>query len=158
MFLPSSSSATSRTVEWSRGWPLTAKLRQLQPYIAVNSPGYLIAGAAALDLMGYKRSPDRDKAARAWEDFVAANVGRFEQAGLPLSATQSIGYWDHMLAHGHVAHHEDSTGFRVENLTDEQYAGLIDLVESYFALGYEYFTPGALKPEDQARLTARFGP
>ena len=89
---------------------------------------------------------------------MAANVGRFEQAGLPLSATQAIGHWDDLLAHGHAAHHEDPTRFRVENLTAEQYARLVDLVESYFAAGYEYFTPGALKAEDQARLTARFGP
>ncbi|HKY47759.1 MAG TPA: hypothetical protein VJQ79_07245 [Acidimicrobiia bacterium] len=70
-------------------------------------------------LMGYQRSPDRDKAARAWTDFVAANAGRFQQAGLPRSARQSIGHWDDLLAHGHLTHNVDPTNFSVESLTTQ---------------------------------------
>ena len=33
----------------------------------------------------------------------------------------------------------------------------VDLVESYFLAGYEYFAPAALKAEDQGRLSKRFG-
>jgi hypothetical protein len=33
----------------------------------------------------------------------------------------------------------------------------VDLVESYFLAGYEYFTPTPLRLEDQSRLTSRFG-
>ncbi|CAN5890948.1 hypothetical protein BH24GEM1_BH24GEM1_13260 [soil metagenome] len=31
----------------------------------------------------------------------------------------------------------------MSRLTDGQYTVLVDLVESYFLVGYEYFTPGA---------------
>jgi hypothetical protein len=33
---------------------------------------------------------------------------------------------------------------------------LKELVGNYFQAGYEFFTPLALKPEDQAALRARF--
>ena len=87
---------------------------------------------------------------------MAANRARFQTAGLPVLAAQSVAHWDDLLQHGHFAYHPDPSHFRVDQLTTEQYAALVGLVESYFVVGYEYFTPVALKIEDQVRLNGRF--
>ena len=106
--------------------------------------------------MSYRRSPAKARAEREWAGFVAANLKRFEAAGLPLLAAQTVAHWDDLLMHGYFDHHDDPAGFRIETLTQEQYAGFVGLVESYFLAGYEYFTPIALKVEDQGRLASRF--
>lgn len=106
--------------------------------------------------MGLRRSADQSRARRQWAGFVAANLERFQTAGLPLLATQSVAHWDDLLLHGHFDYHEDPSHFRVDQLTTDQYDALVGLVESYFVVGYEYFTPLALKIEDQARLSSRF--
>ena len=106
--------------------------------------------------MDFRRSPDRMRAELEWAGFVAANLERFQAAGLPLLATQSVEHWDDLLRHGCFDHHEDPSHFRIGQLTADQYGVLVDLVESYFVGGYEYFTPLALRSEDQARLGSRF--
>jgi hypothetical protein len=68
-----------------------------------------------------------------------------------------VGHWDDLLMHGKFAQHEDPSHFAIGSLTDDQYSVFVDLVESYFLAGYEYFAPTALKLEDQARLTSQFG-
>lgn len=78
-------------------------------------------------------------------------------AGLPPHATQSVDHWDDLLMHGRFDHHEDPSHFEIGRLTEDQYATLVDVVESYFLAGYEYFTPMALKIEDRNRLASRFG-
>ena len=107
--------------------------------------------------MGTRRSPRQARAARDWAAFVAANVTRFQAAGLPVLASRSVGHWDDLLLHGRFAHHADPTAFELGTLRADQYATLVDLAESYFAAGYEYFTPTGLKPEDRDRLGGRFG-
>ena|SRR5688572_19212984 len=107
--------------------------------------------------MGYRRSSAQTKAERAWAGFVDANLKRLEAAGLPLLASRSVDHWDRLLMQGHFDHHEDPSHFQIESLTDDQYSVFVDLVESYFLAGYEYFTPLALKIEDQDRLGSRFG-
>ena len=92
-----------------------------------------------------------------WGEFVAANLERLQSAGLPPLATRSVEHWDDLLRHGRFEHHEDPAHFEMSRLTDGQYTVLVDLVESYFLAGYEYFTPGALKADDQGRLGSRFG-
>ena len=106
--------------------------------------------------MGYRRSPERSSATRQWASFVAANLGRFHAAGLPLLATKSVEHWDDLLMHGRFDHHVNPAHFEIRQLTHDQYAVLVDLTESYFAAGYEYFTPSALKAEDQDRLRSQF--
>jgi hypothetical protein len=59
--------------------------------------------------------------------------------------------------HGRFAHHEDPSHFSLGSPSADQYAVLVDLVRSYFLAGYEYYTPTALKLEDQDRLTSRLG-
>jgi hypothetical protein len=107
--------------------------------------------------MGFRQSPDQTRAARDWAAFVAANGPRLQAAGLPPFATQTVTHWDDLLMHGHFAHHEDPSRFSISSLSADQYTVLVDLVESYFLAGYEYFTPTALRVEDQDRLTSRFG-
>ena len=121
-----------------------------------NSAGQDHAGNG-LGEMGFRRSSKRTSATREWARFVAANRERFQAAGLPVSATRSIDQWDDLLMHGRFDHHVDPAHFEVRELSPDQYAVLVDLTESYFAAGYEYFTPSALKEEDQDRLRSRFG-
>ena len=103
-----------------------------------------------------RHSPERKRAGRDWTGFVAGNLQRLEAAGLPRLATQSVSHWDDLLMHGHFKHHADPSSFAIGSLTDEQYSVFVDLVESYFLEGYEYFTPTALKLEDRSRLASRF--
>jgi hypothetical protein len=107
--------------------------------------------------MGFRRSSKRTRAIREWARFVAANRERFDAAGLPVSATQSIEHWDDLLMHGRFDRHVDPAHFQIRELSPDQYAVLVDLTDSYFAAGYEYFTPSALKEGDQDRLRSRFG-
>jgi hypothetical protein len=107
--------------------------------------------------MGHRRSSEETRAKREWAGFVDANLKRLRAAGLPLLASQSVDHWDDLLLHGHFDHHADPSHFKIESLTDDQYTAFVDLVESYFLAGYEYFTPIALKIEDQGRLGSRFG-
>jgi hypothetical protein len=107
--------------------------------------------------MSLRRSPERAGAERDWAGFVAANRARLQAAGLPPLATQTVAHWDDLLTHGHFAQHEDPSGFSIGSLSARQYSVLVDLVESYFLAGYEYFAPTALKVEDLDRLTSRFG-
>ena len=106
--------------------------------------------------MSHRQSPEKARAEREWAKFVAANLRRFAAAGLPTLATETVGHWDELLMHGCFDHHADPTQFKIHDLTDEQYAELVDLVESYFLAGYEYFRPVALKVEDQSRLECQF--
>ena len=106
--------------------------------------------------MGYRRSKENAEAARNWSTFVARNRRVVEAAGLPQAVTESINHWDDFLMHGYLDHHDDPAGFTVDQLSDEQYAALLQFVESYFAGGYEYFTPVVLRDEDRHRLEMRY--
>ena len=106
--------------------------------------------------MGYRRSTENVEAARNWSTFVARNRRVIESAGLPHVATESIDNWDDFLMHGYLDHHHDPTGFTVDQLSDEQYGALQQLVESYFVSGYEYFTPMALRDDDLQVFDMRF--
>lgn len=104
--------------------------------------------------MGFRRSPDRLAAARDWQHFLSANARVLGATGLPSAATASIENWDDFLLHGFLA--SDPGAFSVEQLTPAQYESLKELVGNYFHAGYEFYTPSALKPEDQAALRDRF--
>ena len=67
----------------------------------------------------------------------------------------SVGHFDDFLSHGRE-HHLDLGHFRVESLTGAQYDALVTLAESYFAAGYEWFTPVALQPAERDALAKRF--
>ena len=102
--------------------------------------------------MGFHRSPDRLAAAHAWSRFVEHNAHVIAAAGLPPAVTASIDEWDAFLTHGSIA----DVPITVDQLTSEQYASLLVLTESYFAAGYEFYMPSALRLEDQEQLRARF--
>ena len=106
--------------------------------------------------MGYRRSKENVEAARNWSTFVARNRRVVEAVGLPQVVTESINHWDDFLMHGYLDHHDDPTGFTVDQLSEEQYTALLQFVDSYFASGYEYFTPVALRDEDRRRLEMRY--
>ena len=107
--------------------------------------------------MGYRRSKQKVEAARAWNTFVARNNDLIYLAGLPESVIKSIDHWDDFLMHGYLDHHEDPSGFRVDQLSEQQYGALLQVVESYFVSGYEYFEPVAVRREDSRALNDRFG-
>jgi hypothetical protein len=104
--------------------------------------------------MGFHRSPDRLAASREWLRFVERNAQTIAAAGLPSTVMANITDWDDVLVRGSLTH--DPTGFTIDQLTSDQYAALVGLVESYFAAGYEFFAPSALRSDDQERLRARF--
>ena len=104
--------------------------------------------------MGFRRSPGRIAAARDWQHFVSANAHALDATGLPPAVTTSIENWDDFLKHGFLV--SDPGAFAVEQLTPLQYESLKELVGNYFHAGYEFYTPLALKPDEQAALRARF--
>jgi hypothetical protein len=108
--------------------------------------------------MGYRRSKARIAAARAWASFVARNAPVIRQAGLPEAVLASLACWEDFLVRGQLECSPDRAGFLVTQLSETQYGALTQLVDSYFAAGYEYFLPLALRSEDQQVLTARYGP
>jgi len=108
--------------------------------------------------VGFSRWKHRSQAARAWAAFIDRNTSAVRAAGLPEAVTASVARWDDFLMHGRLEHHDDPTAFAIDQLSESQYAALTLLVESYFVAGYEFFTPEALRIEDQRALRARFGP
>jgi hypothetical protein len=106
--------------------------------------------------MGYRRSKENVESARNWSTFVARNRSAVETVGLPQVVTESIDHWDDFLMHGYLDHHDDPTGFTVDQLSEEQYTALLQFVDGYFASGYEYFTPVALRDEDRRRVEIRY--
>lgn len=105
--------------------------------------------------MGFHRSPDRLAAAETWRRFVERNAAVRSAAGLPPAVTESVAAWDDFLMHGYLA--GDPGGFAVDQLTPAQYSSLVELASNYFAAGYEFYMPSALRPEDQKALRTRFG-
>ena len=85
-------------------------------------------------------------AAREWQRFLSANARAVGATRLPPAITSSIENWDDFLMHGSI-----------DQLTPSQYESLVELAGNYFHAGYEFYTPLALKPDDQAALGARFG-
>jgi hypothetical protein len=77
-------------------------------------------------------------------------------AGIPAAIFGSIGRFDDFLRRGHADHDTDPSEFRVDSLTPAQYDALVTVTESYFAAGYEWFTPSALRTTDQDSLRMRF--
>ncbi len=106
--------------------------------------------------MGYRRSKRKVEAAGGWTTFVARNKNLIYAAGLPEPVTKSIDHWDDFLMHGYLDHHEDPHGFSVDQLSEQQYGAVLQLVESYFVSGYEYFEPVALRSEDSRALNDQF--
>jgi hypothetical protein len=91
----------------------------------------------------------------AWRRFVERNAAVVAATGLPPLATASVAEWDHFLIHGYVA--RDPGGFAVDQLSPAQYASPVELTANYFTAGYEFYTPIALRVDDQTALRARFG-
>ena len=106
--------------------------------------------------MTYRKSPQKAAAKREWDRFVRSNQPVIASTGLPDSILSSIDHFDNFLSHVCLDHHIDSSNFRVEALNSTQYDALVTLTESYFAAGYEWFTPVALRAADQDNLAKRF--
>lgn len=106
--------------------------------------------------MGYRSSKDRIGAASDWAAFLNANAKIIEAAGLPPEITGSIEVWDDFLRRGHGDRDHHAAGGGVDQLGDAQYAALAQVVDSYFARGYEYFSPAVLRADDLHRLDMRY--
>jgi hypothetical protein len=104
--------------------------------------------------MGFRRSPEAVAAARTWKEFVSRNAALVDATGLPPAALATVVDWDDFLTHGYVV--GDPARFAVEQLSPAQYDALVQLAAHYFGAGYEYYTPIALRPDDQAALRDRF--
>ena len=106
--------------------------------------------------MTYRKSPQKAAARLAWDRFVSNNHPVIASTGLPDSIFSSVDHFDNFLSHGCLDHHFDPSSVRVEALNSAQYDALVTLTESYFAAGYEWFTPVALRAADQDSLAKRF--
>lgn len=106
--------------------------------------------------MTYRKSPQKIASSRAWDSFVTSNEPIIAATGIPESVFRSVDRFDDFLSHGSLEHHTDPSNSRVEALSGDQYSALVTLVESYFAAGYEWFTPAVLRPVDQDALARRF--
>jgi hypothetical protein len=106
--------------------------------------------------MTYRKSPRKAAARREWDRFVSSNQPVIASTGLPDSVFRSVDRFDSFLAHGWLDHHLDPGSVRVEALDSAQYDALVTLTESYFAAGYEWFSPAALRAADQDNLARRF--
>ena len=106
--------------------------------------------------MGHRRSSESTERDRRWRAFVVAQASLVRAAGLPEAVMASQARWDDFLMHGYLDHHDDPGGFSVAELNGPAYGALRELVGAYFATGGGFFTPFALRPEDQAALRARF--
>ena len=106
--------------------------------------------------MGFRRSKDRIGATSDWASFVDANRVVIEAAGLPAHLIESIAAWDDFLRHGRVDRGRVAAGYRADQLGDAQYAALLQVVDSYYAHGYEYFSPAVLRAADLQRLDMRY--
>jgi hypothetical protein len=106
--------------------------------------------------MTYRKSPRKAAAKRQWDRFVTSNQPVIAASGLPAEVVSSIDAFDAFLCRGYLEYGRDPSEFRVESLTPAQYDALVTLTESYFATGYEWFTPLALRPTDQDTLRMRF--
>ena len=107
--------------------------------------------------MTYRKSPHKAAARSAWNEFVTGNQPIIAATGMPDTIFSSIDHFDDFLSHGCLTHHVDPGDFRIDALSDAQYDALVTFVESYFAAGYEWFTPAALHPADRDVLASRFG-
>ena len=106
--------------------------------------------------MTYSKSPRKAAAKREWDRFVRNNQPMMMASGIPAAVFGSIDRFDDFLCRGYADHHIDASEFRVSSLTPSQYDALVTLTESYFAAGYEWFTPLALRPTEQDALRMRF--
>jgi hypothetical protein len=106
--------------------------------------------------MTYRRSPREAAAKREWTRFVESNHTLIAATGMPAAVMNSPGHFDDLLAYGRLDHPVDPSRFVIDALTTSQYEALVTLTECYFAAGYEWFTPAALRPDDQERLRMRF--
>ena len=106
--------------------------------------------------MTFRRSPQKSAAKRQWDRFVSNNQPTIIASGIPAAIFVSIDHFGEFLCRGYVDHYIDPSEFRVDSLNPTQYNALVTLTESYFAAGYEWFTPFALRPADQDTLRMRF--
>ena len=103
-----------------------------------------------------RKSPRKAAARREWDRFVSSNQPVIASTGLPESIFRSVDQFDSFLSHGCLDHHLDPGSSRIDALNSTQYEALVTLTESYFAAGYEWFTPAALRAADQDNLARRF--
>jgi hypothetical protein len=104
--------------------------------------------------MTYRKAPRKTAAKQQWDRFVSSTQPIITASGIPAAFFSSIDDFDGLLCRGYVD--EDPSEFRIDSLNPNQYNALMTLTESYFAAGYEWFTPLALRPADQDTLRKRF--
>jgi hypothetical protein len=99
--------------------------------------------------MTHRRSPHKAAAKQQWDRFVTNNQPMILASGIPAATFDSIGSFEDFLYRGRE--------IRVDSLSPTQYNALVTLTDSYFAAGYEWFEPLALRQADQDTLRMRFG-
>ena len=106
--------------------------------------------------MTYRKSPQKAAAKRDWDRFIGSNQPVIASTGLPDSVFASVDQFDAFLSRGSLDSHIDPSNASVDALNSTQYDALVTLTNSYFAAGYDWFAPVALRAADQDSLARRF--
>jgi hypothetical protein len=86
--------------------------------------------------MSFRRSKTAAWEARAYRDFVQANISLFQASGVPISLYESRDLFDDLLMHGYIDHHPDPTHFFVGQLSADQRVALVKVMMRYLQSGF----------------------
>ena len=84
--------------------------------------------------MGFRQK--NDSTSRKWDQFCQANIELIRRIGLPVSTVDTWDRFADLLMHDYIDHHDDPFGFTIDELTPEQRALFIVLIDKYFAAGF----------------------
>jgi hypothetical protein len=92
--------------------------------------------------MAYRKQKPDVKEVQRQKGWIEANREILANLGLPPIVRLDFAHWSDFLENGCLDHHEDSTGFSVDQLTTAQVAGLRRFLESEYSTDY---TPPLLR-------------
>jgi hypothetical protein len=70
-----------------------------------------------LNAMSYRRNNEKDL---AWRNWLRRNENALNKCGLPEIVLRSEAHWWDFLMHGYFDHHEDSSDFTVDDLSQAE--------------------------------------
>jgi hypothetical protein len=79
---------------------------------------------------------------RAWGSFCEENSELIRCIGLPSPTIETQDRFEDLLMHGYIDHHDDWSSFGLDQLSEEQFQLLKQLVANYFEAGY--LDPGVI--------------
>ncbi len=94
---------------------------------------------------------------KRYGSFLAANEALLERSGVPPSVTENERWWLYFLGHGCSHASFDPRVFSLEQMSDDEYRAFVEVLDAYFAAGFEFYHSLALLPSDREALEEKFG-